>query len=74
MDASEYRDAIPPTKKLESLLRFKDGLFELRSSGYSYNSLSDWLSLNSIDVSEHTVRRFFSKYEHDYQMFCKDEN
>lgn len=74
MDANEYRDATPPTKKLESLLRFKIGLFELRASGYSYNSLSDWLSINSINVSEHTVRRFFSKHKHEYQTFCKDGN
>ncbi len=72
MDAREFKIENQPTKKLESLVRFKDGLFELRSSGFTYKSLSDWLSTNGITVSEHTVRRFFTKHSDEYQMYCKD--
>ncbi|MGF1698742.1 hypothetical protein L4D09_00185 [Photobacterium makurazakiensis] len=72
MDADQYKIANQPTKKLESLESFKGGLFELRSSGYTYKSLCDWLSTNGIEVSEHTVRRFFAKHSEDYLTYSKD--
>ncbi len=72
MDVNEYKAANQPTKKLDSLINFKSGLFELRHSGYSYSALSKWLRINDIEVSEHTVRRFFAKNTEEYQLYCKD--
>lgn len=72
MDANQYKDVYQPTKKLESLEAFKAGLFELRFSGYTYKSLCNWLSTNDIEVSEHTVRRFFTKHSEDYLTYSKD--
>ncbi|GAD89958.1 hypothetical protein VHA01S_030_00330 [Vibrio halioticoli NBRC 102217] len=69
MDADQYKHLSKPTKKLESLKAYKDGLFNLRFSGYSYDSLSKWLKNNGLEVSEHTVRRFFSKFASDYESY-----
>lgn len=66
MNTNEYKVANQPTKKLESLEVYRDGLFELRFSGYTYKSICDWLISNNIEVSEHTVRRFFVKHCDDY--------
>lgn len=69
MDIEEFKRSTMPTKKLDSLNHYKEGLFDLRYSGYSYTSLSNWLCSNKIEVSEHTVRRFFSRYATEYASY-----
>ncbi|PMK78537.1 hypothetical protein BCT94_05470 [Vibrio breoganii] len=69
MDAKQFQQQTKPQKKLESLNAYKDGLFELRYYGYSYDSLSRWLRTNGLSVGEHTIRRFFGKYANDYALY-----
>lgn len=69
MDIKQYKEQTQPTKKLESLNSYRNELFDLRSSGYSYSSIGTFLNINGISVSEHTIRRFFKKHAEDFKEY-----
>jgi beta-lactam-binding protein with PASTA domain len=58
MDIEEFTKGVQPRKKRSKLLPYRSQIELLKSQGYTYPQIRDWLALNNIKVSSQMVQKF----------------
>ena len=72
MDIEEFAKGVQPRKRRSKLLPFREEIAVLKSQGYTYPQIRDWLALNNIEVSSQMVQKFVSQQERNHVFLTND--
>jgi beta-lactam-binding protein with PASTA domain len=75
MDIEEFTKGVQPRKKRSKLLPYRGQIELLKSQGYTYPQIRDWLALNNIKVSSQMVQKFATQQvKNNFFSANKEEN
>jgi len=67
MDIEEFEKKVNPGGKRSRLEVFSAGILRLKSKGYAYHQIQEWVASNGIVISRQAIEHFVRKKERNRQ-------
>jgi hypothetical protein len=64
MDLEAFKQSVQPGGKrsVSMLQKFRDGICDLRSNGYTFSQIKDWLAANGVEASPSYIQQYHKRW------------